>query len=157
MSRAAKARPRKPPLAGDFRLSGHLFYYFSQILSRRARAINADLRPFGLDYARWRVLAVLNEDASMSMGRLAELTSVDRTTLTRTLGLMEAEKLVRRAPNPADRRGVEISLTPQGRRALDKVLPCVLAQTERATRGFASEEVDLLRALLTRMVDNLKS
>ena len=156
MSRAAKPAQNKQSFADTFRLDNHLFYYFSQVLARRTRALNAQLRPFGLDYARWRVLAVLNEAATMSMGRLADLTSVDRTTLTRTLGMMEAEGLVRRAPNVMDRRGIEISLTAKGRRLLETILPQVLAQTERAVQGFAADEVAHLRGLLARMVDNLK-
>ena len=153
MSRAAQ---RPPPLAKNFRLESHLFYYFSQILARRTRALNMQLRPFGLDYSRWRVLAALNEATSMSMGRLAELTSVDRTTLTRTLALLETDGLIRRAPNIADRRGVDISLTGKGRRRLGAILPPVLAETARAVAGFDADEVAFLRGLLARMVDNLK-
>jgi DNA-binding MarR family transcriptional regulator len=102
------------------------------------------------------VLAVLNEEASMSMGRLADLTSVDRTTLTRTLGLMEADGLIVRAPNLEDRRGIDISLKAKGRRLLDMILPQVLAQTERAVQGLTGEDVAHLRRLLARMVENLK-
>ena len=152
----AKPNKGKPAPVESFRLESHLFYYFTQILARRTRALNIELRPFGLDYSRWRVLAVLNEDPAMSMGRLAELSSVDRTTLTRTLGLMEGEGLVSRAPNLSDRRGVEISLTAQGRRSLREILPRVLAQTRRAVEGFSDEEVAVLRGLLQRMGNNLK-
>lgn len=157
MSHAAEPRSRKPSLAKSFRLDRHLFYYFSQALALRTRALNRELRAFGLDYPRWRVLAVLNDAADMSMGRLAELSSVDRTTLTRTLGLMEGEGLIARRANARDRRGVDISLTPSGKRALEKILPIVLAQTDRALRGFSSEETNTLREMLIRMVDNLKA
>ena len=156
-TKSGKTKSADPSRAAAFRLEGHLFYYFSQALARRTRALNAELRRFGLDYARWRVLAVLNEDVALSMGRLAELSSVDRTTLTRTLGLMEAEGLIVRKSNESDRRGVDISLTPGGRRALEKILPLVLAQTDRALQGFSRLEVDELRGLLIRMVDNLKT
>ena len=64
--------------------------------------------PYGLDYSRWRVLAVLQEHPGATMGELADLTSVDRTTLTRTLGLMEEAGLIvrrrteERPPQPGD-------------------------------------------------------
>src|SRR5271154_6402860 len=60
--------------SAPFRLEAHLFYYFSQILARRQRALNLELRPFGLDYARWRVMAVLNEHSGCSMQALSGLT-----------------------------------------------------------------------------------
>ena len=54
--------------ARAFKLEDHLFFYFSQILARRTQAINAGLRPYGLDYPRWRVLAVLQEHPGATMG-----------------------------------------------------------------------------------------
>jgi DNA-binding MarR family transcriptional regulator len=150
-------RPRSAPLAAGFRLDRHLFYYFSQILARRTRALNAELRAFGLDYPRWRVLAVLNEFADCSMQKLAEVSSVDRTTLTRTLRLMEGEGLVSRRPRASDRRGVELSLTASGQRKLELILPMVLAQTDRAVAGFSKREIEGMMAQLGRMVSNLKA
>jgi DNA-binding MarR family transcriptional regulator len=112
-----RAHEREEGAAGAFRLEDHLFFHFSQILARRTRAINARLRPYGVDYARWRVLAVLQEHSGATMGRLADLTSVDRTTLTRTLGLMEKAGLVARRERKSDRRSLAISLTAKGRRS----------------------------------------
>jgi len=140
-----------------FRLDRHLFYYFTQILARRQRALNLELQRFGVDYSRWRVMAVLNEHAGASMQQLAELTSVDRTTLTHTLKLMENEALIARRERASDRRSISVSLTPQGRKKLKQILPTVLAQTERALEGFAAPEVDRLREQLARMADNLKT
>ena len=138
-----------------FKLEDHLFFYFSQVLARRTRAINARLRPYGLDYSRWRVLAVLQEHSGATMGRLADLTSVDRTTLTRTLGLMEEARLVARQERESDRRSLVISLTPKGRRMFARILPLTLAETDRALTGFSSAEIGALRDRLKKIADNL--
>src|ERR1700677_981186 len=142
--------------AAAFRLESHVFYYFSQILARRQRALNSELRRFGLDYARWRVMAVLNEEPGCSMQQLSDLTSVDRTTLTHTLRLMENEGLIARLERPSDRRSIAVSLTPRGADTLAQILPTVLAQTDLALDGFTPEEVDRLRQQLGRIVANLK-
>jgi DNA-binding MarR family transcriptional regulator len=139
----------------DFRLDDHLFFHFSQILSRRTRALNAGLKPHGLDYPRWRVLAVLHEHSGASMGRLADLTSADRTTLTHTLKLMEAEGLIARRERPDDRRSLEVSMTPKGQRVFTRILPLALAETDRALAGFSKHETEVLRDGLRRMADNL--
>jgi DNA-binding MarR family transcriptional regulator len=156
---APSRRPlrKRKAAAAPFRLNRHLFYFFTQILARRQRALNLELRRFGLDYSRWRVIAVLNEHAGCSMQQLAELTSVDRTTLTHTLRLMESEALIVRRERASDRRSVEVSLTPHGRRKLKQILPTVLTQTDHALAGFAASEVDQLRGQLARMVDNLRN
>ncbi len=151
-----RARCRKESAARAFRLEDHLFFHFSQILARRTRAINVRLRPFGLDYPRWRVLAVLQEHPGATMGELADLTSVDRTTLTRTLGLMEETVLIVRRERRSDRRSVAISLTAQGRRMFARILPLTLAETDRALTGFSREEIGTLRDRLKRMAENLR-
>ncbi len=150
--RTARQRPKAP----GFRLDDHLFFYFSQILSRRTRALNASLRAHKLDYPRWRVLAVLHEHSGATMGRLADLTSVDRTTLTHTLSLMEREMLVSRRARESDRRNLEIGLTPAGRRLFARILPLALAETERALAGFTPTQIEALRGALRRIADNLK-
>jgi DNA-binding MarR family transcriptional regulator len=151
------AHERREDAVRAFRLDDHLFFYFSQILARRTRAINARLRPHGVDYTRWRVLAVLQEHSGATMGRLADLTSVDRTTLTRTLGLMEKAGLVTRRERKNDRRSLAISLTAKGRRMFARILPLTLAETDRAVTGFSSEEIGTLRDRLRRMADNLRA
>jgi DNA-binding MarR family transcriptional regulator len=151
------ARERREDTVRAFRLEDHLFFYFSQILARRTRAINAHLRPYGVDYTRWRVLAVLQEHSGATMGRLADLTSVDRTTLTRTLGLMERAGLISRRERKNDRRSLAISLTAKGRRVFARVLPLTHAETDRAVTGFSSEEIGTLRNRLRRMADNLRA
>jgi len=151
-----RPRARRRPNAPGFRLEDHLFFYFSQILSRRTRALNLSLRAHGLDYPRWRVLAVLHEHSGATMGRLAALTSVDRTSLTHTLGLMEREKLVFRRARENDRRNLEIGLTPAGRRVFARILPLTLAETERALAGLTQRQVQSLREALLQIADNLK-
>ena len=89
------------------------------------------------------------------MGRLADLTSVDRTTLTRTLGLMEKAGLLARQERESDRRSLSISLTVKGRRVFARILPLALAETDRALAGFSPEEVDALRDRLRQMARNL--
>jgi DNA-binding MarR family transcriptional regulator len=143
--------------ARAFKLEDHVFFYFSQILARRTRAINSCLRPYGLDYSRWRVLAVLQEHSGATMGALADLTSVDRTTLTRTLGLMEDAGLVIREEGKGDRRSLAISLTPKGRRMFARILPLMLAESDRALTDFSAEEIGVLKDRLRRMAENLKA
>ena len=152
-----RAREQEESAVRAFRLEDHLFFHFSQILARRTRAINARLRPYGVDYTRWRVLAVLQEHSGATMGRLADLTSVDRTTLTRTLGLMEKAGFVTRRERKNDRRSLAISLTTKGRRMFARILPLTLAETDRAVSGFSSEEIGTLRDRLRRMADNLRA
>ena len=168
MSKAtmSKARPRsamavsaisrkREHAASAFRLEAHVFYLFSRILATRNRVLNAELAGHGLDYPRWRVLAVLNQHPGCSMLQLAELTAVDRTTLAHTVGRLVQGQLVDRAERTSDRRSVALALTPRGRSLLQSILPAVTAQNDRALAGFSTAEAAHLRALLRRILQNI--
>lgn len=153
-----RSRPRTRPgqEGAPFRLENHIFYLFSSILALRNRALNGDLGRHGLDYPRWRVLAVLGQHSGASMLQLAELTSVDRTTLAHTVRLMVEEGLISRQERESDRRSVTLSLTEGGRAILDQILPLVLAHNDRALAGFSVREAAELRRQLARIINNLK-
>jgi DNA-binding MarR family transcriptional regulator len=155
----SRARPKRsaPRSAGKvhFQLETHAFYWFSQILSRRNRVLNGELRRFDLDYPRWRVMAVLSRHPGCSMQQLAEHTGVDRTTLAHTVALMERQQLLTRLARKADRRSIVLNLTARGRNLLARILPTVLAQSSQALSGFKASEIRTLFKLLQRMADNI--
>jgi DNA-binding MarR family transcriptional regulator len=61
----------------------------------------------GLSVAEWKCLGVL-EEGSMTAGRLAELSGFTSGGITSIVDRLERAQLVRREPNPADRRSVLI-------------------------------------------------
>jgi len=139
----------------DFDLENHVFFLFTQIFGRRNRHLAEALRPLGISIPQWRVLAVLHERADRTMNQLAELTTIDRTTLTRALDKMVRERLVERRGDPHDRRSVRLRLTEAGVAAFRRVLPRVIEQNERALGDFSDAELAKLRAMLHRMMANL--
>ncbi|MGB6688815.1 MAG: MarR family transcriptional regulator [Terracidiphilus sp.] len=61
----------------------------------------------GLNAAEWKCLGVL-EAGTMTAGRLAELSGFTTGAITAIVDRLERASLVRREPNPADRRSVLI-------------------------------------------------
>jgi DNA-binding MarR family transcriptional regulator len=147
---------KSPVSAGDFRLDTHIFYLFGQIFGHRNVVLNRELRQFGIDYPRWRVLAFLNERPDCSMLELADGTAVDRTTLAYTVRHMVQEGWVRRAKRPSDGRSVALGLTSRGNLMLKRILPTVLRINNRCLSGFEEAEVRTLLAQLRRIIDNVK-
>ena len=69
------------------------------------------LRPSGIRATQFSLLATIREFGTVSIGALAEEAVVDRTTLTRSLKLLEDEGLVATSAG-ADARVRQVSLTP---------------------------------------------
>jgi DNA-binding MarR family transcriptional regulator len=72
--------------------------------------------------------------------------------MTKRLDRLEALRLIRRLPDPADRRGVLVELLPEARRLADEVVEAHLGNHERLLAGLSTSErarvVDGLRLLL---------
>lgn len=105
----------------DFPLGAraYLFYLIFQIGQQRQSALEADLAPLGLNFAKWRSLAFIQRLGSCSMKSLARLSGVHRTTLTRSIDRLVDDGLVIRSGSDSDRRKVMLELTDAGHAAFD--------------------------------------
>jgi DNA-binding MarR family transcriptional regulator len=82
-------------------------------LVRRLRAENT------LPISQGAVLARLHRDGPQTTSSLAVAERMRPQSMAQTIAELEADGLVARTPDPADRRQVLIELTAAGRRALD--------------------------------------
>ena len=126
-------------------------------LSRLAREIEARLEPVyrehGLEPGWHDVLATLRRSGGTL--RPTDLTNASMLTssaTTKRLDKLETAGLIAREPDPADRRGTLISLTPEGRRLIDALTPDHLDNERRILAALTEAEqrrlADLLRKLL---------
>jgi DNA-binding MarR family transcriptional regulator len=76
----------------------------------------------GLRGTQFTLLTALAIGKEMPLTRLAEVLSLDRTTLTRNLAPLEREKLVESRATP-DGRVRKVALTVRGQEALERALP----------------------------------
>lgn len=153
-----KERKAKVDRAGrqEFDLDEHIFYLFGQIYGRRDTDLNRSLRQFGLSVPKWRVLAVLTQADSFTIGELADLTAVDRTTLSRTLERMERDGLIQRKPRPRDRRRTDVRLKAKGAAAFERIWPLIRYHNERAIEGLKANEIATLKRIVRKMIANVK-
>src|SRR5437763_5134031 len=96
-------------------------------LQRAARAVarrfDAAFRPLGLTSGQFSLLMSLNRPEPPTIGAVAALLAMDRTTLTAALKPLERRGLVAVGIDPADRRSRRMSLTPAGQALLAQALP----------------------------------
>ena len=113
-----------------------------------ARRFDEALRPVAVTNQQFSLLMALNRPMPASMGGVATLLAMDRTTLTANLKPLERRGLVAVTVDDADRRGRLMTLTAAGRAVLAKALPHwkqAQAATEHLVTGISP---DLLRAEL---------
>ena len=140
-----------------FDLDRHVFYWLTQVIGARDRELTQGLREFGLRVPEWRALAALHARQSCTMSELAELSTIDRTTLTRTVDRMQDSGWLSRLADSDDMRVTRLELTPAGRKLFEKIWPTVARLNELALSGLSKSQIDALRATLGQMKDNLES
>jgi DNA-binding MarR family transcriptional regulator len=112
---------------------------------------DAALRPSGLRATQFTVLNVIHRLAPATVTTIADVSVIDRTTLTRSLALLERDGLVRLVPS-ADVRERRYGLTGRGERALERGAPLWDAAQARVIEILGSARVRRLLGDLESVV-----
>jgi DNA-binding MarR family transcriptional regulator len=138
-----------------FELDEHLFFWLTQVIGARDRRLNLELKSFGLRVPEWRALAALYSRRHCTMRELADLASIDRTTLTRTVDRMQGAGWLARLSDSEDMRVTRLALTAAGERLFSRVWPTVAGLNDAAVARIPAATVERLRGALAQMKANL--
>ena len=140
----------------DFHADKMAGHYFSRIARGMTRIGDARLRPLGFATAQLPVLTALKDGEKWSQGDLARRAKVEQPTMAQLLARMERDGIVRREPDPADRRSSLISLTDQARERLPAGREILVQGNKDMMRGLSADEVETLLGLLERVMANVE-
>lgn len=116
-----------------------------------ARRFDEVLRPLELTHGQFSLLISLNRPEPPSIGSVAALLAMDRTTLTANLKPLERRGLLKVSVDKQDKRGRRLVLSAAGRALVKKAFPVWKhehAQTERLLTGMSADALrEGLRAL----------
>lgn len=150
MPTASAATPPVTDLVADLALAADL----RVTLARTSRRLKAERGDAGLSDPQFNVLAILLREGPTSPGRLAELERIAAPAMTRTVGCLADQGLVRKDEHPTDGRQVVVSLTPQGeaevqetRRRRDAWLSARLADLDADERAALVRASEILRRI----------
>jgi DNA-binding MarR family transcriptional regulator len=126
------------------------------------RGMNANFSRYGINRSDWDALASLRRVGAPYQRTPTELyRALMRTSggITHIVDRLEQQDLVKRIPDPADRRGLLVRLTRKGRALVDRTGPTHL-ETERdmlapLTKPEQAELARLLRKLLIGLEEQI--
>lgn len=119
------------------------------------RLLNSYLARHGLTSGFWYFLRALWQENGATQKRLAQLNNVTEPTTVATLNAMDRLGLVRRERNAADRRKLNVFLTPRGEGLKEQLMPHAFRINEIAAEGIAPSDLETCLAVLKRMSENL--
>jgi DNA-binding MarR family transcriptional regulator len=109
-----------------------------------------------LDRAAYSLLARLGECGPVRLSGLARRLGVNASTASRQVQLLERQRLVRRAPDPADRRAAILELTGDGREVLGRLRAHRRTMLAGLLEPWPAADRHRLAILLTRFLDDLE-
>ncbi|MPZ12105.1 MAG: MarR family transcriptional regulator [Kiloniellaceae bacterium] len=152
MSNAAASKARSKSVGVPFETTLHVRDHCLCLAAQRAaralaRRFDEALRPVGLTSGQFSLLMSLNRPEPPTIGAVAALLAMDRTTLTANLKPLERRGLLETRIDPDDRRGRRLVLTAAGRKALHAAVP-IWQRTQADLDGLladAAADPDALR------------
>lgn len=152
MSKKAQVVVPLPAAGRDLRLHDYLPYRLSVAANAVSGVIaRAYEDRFALTIPQWRLVAVLAEQGPLTPQAICGRTVMDKVTVGRAAQGLLKRKLVRRAPNPTDKRSHLLSLTPSGEKLYSEIAPLALSYAAAVLKDMNSGEIRQLTQLLLRV------
>lgn len=148
----AQWREQRPDLDPSPMATFTRLWRVSRAADERLQAVFAE---HGLEAGWFDVLATLRRAGAphtLSAGTLARGLVMTSGGMTKRLDKLEAAGLVRRSPDPDDRRGVLVSLTDRGLGAVDRAVEAHLANEARLLEALSEREVKALNGTLAKLL-----
>ena len=120
-----------------------------------ARLSEARLKPLGFGVGHLPVLVALRDGQASTQRDLALFAKTEQPPMAQMLARMERDGLIRRRPDPADRRSSRVTLTEAAEARLPTAIETLLQGNRAALDGFTEQEAAQLGTLLTRLITNL--
>lgn len=150
----AQWRSERPDLdSGPMEVIGRITR-LSAVIQRELERVFAQ---HGLAGGDFDVLATLRRSgAPVTPGELSRATMVTTGGMTKRLDRLEALGLIRRQPDPDDRRGRRIALTDEGGALIDRAVEAHLENEERLLAELPAAKREQLTVLLRELLTALE-
>jgi MarR family transcriptional regulator for hemolysin len=127
------------------------------VAARRWRKLANDrIRVAGQSMARWETLfLVAFSGEALTQGDLARMIGIEGPTLVRMLDVLAQDGLIERRQSEADRRMTTNSVTPEGRRMIDRIMVITNGLRAEVLAGVDPSELETAIKVLSQIIARL--
>ena len=141
-----------------FDLGDYLPYLANRVGTLVAEQFGVEaLAPHRLSIAMWRVMAVLASMGGQRQTDLADLTSIESSTLSRLVTRLVRMGLATRTRSAHSNREVAVKLSAKGSALVTRLIPIARQYETVAIAGLSREDLAVMKRSLRRVYDNMKS
>ena len=140
--------------ADSYRVEDSVGYLVTRVRASIFAAVDRELAPWGISAAQGSILIYIAHGRGDRAADIARDYDYDTGSMTRMVARLAAKRLLRRAPDDNDRRVQRLELTAAGRKLTEQMAAMATKVLNQHLRGFTRAELDQLKALLRRMLEN---
>jgi len=130
-------------------------YLIASLRTRMFRVLDLEFAKFDFTAAQWPILRSVADGETPTAADLCRRLNYDTGSMTRMLNRLEQKGVIVREPSAADRRVVQLKITPAGRKIHRKLRAATIRVLNHLVRGFEPQEIHQLHQQLLRMQANL--
>jgi DNA-binding MarR family transcriptional regulator len=132
-------------------------FLLKEVTRRYVLRFEVRAREISLNLAQAKTLTRLEKNQGVSQARLAELAEVDAMAMVRILDRMEADGLLERRPDPADRRARCLYLTAKAKPILGEIWRLSEETREELFAGVGKADREVFMSVLEHIHDTLST
>lgn len=149
--------PEQHYRANTYRARDSMGYLLRRVYTIMHDRIETAFAGHDFTLMQWIILIYLRDGIARTASDISREFRHDSGALTRVIDRLERRGLLERRRSAADRRAVQLSLTPLGRHTVESLLPVVVEQMNLALAPFTHEEFVQFRSMMVRLVEHLQS
>ena len=132
-----------------YKLTDSFPYLLNRVGVRMGDLFSRRIASYGVTLPMYRVMAALWQTPGQRLNDLADMTTVELSTLSRLVGTMEKMSLVSRSRLENNARTVAITLTDSGRALVEELMPIAQHFEQVAVSKLSPSALKALKKTLT--------
>lgn len=132
---------------------GQLLNIADRLFTKR---LNEEIQHTGLTASRWAAVSCLIFQGELTQAEICERLSIEASSISKTLDLMEKKGWIKRTVAEHDKREKLITLTDKAKKHLPTWSQTVIGIQKQAYEGISTEEVEIFDSVLNKIIANLK-
>ena len=128
------------------------FYLVKRLETEAGNALDNALRDYDITSGQYLILSLVSREGGRSSAELARRAYVTPQSMNEVIAALESKNYIRRTENPDNRRILQVGLTAQGRRLLDRCDKTVDAAEAAFLSVLTPKKLAEFRAALERLL-----
>ena len=120
------------------------------------KRLNEKIQHTGLTASRWAAVSCLMFDGELTQAAICERLSMEASSISKTLDLMEKKGWIKRNVSD-DKREKLITLTDKAKKHLPSWSQAVIDVQNQAYQGISKEDIDIFYSVIDKILSNLKT